>query len=547
LASSDFFLNSENVVSDEEIPALELEISHLGYAQGMTAKLLFIPILIVVLTACFTQYIDVDLNADPKVLRGAYSGSLEYDCLRSVDIAAWKPDGSGVLVAELGAYPAGDSTLSLWTPGTAAKTREFKINGRVESVVWHGTLNQFTLVYDRNKVERFDAGTGDRLEQFLLPQSAGSVWEISPDGRTVLSQLSEYQPNKEGVLQAWDISTGTQIWTKNLGFILDSGSSYPKQLIDGGLMFNADGSKLAFLRPGNTFSNGDALTLNPSTGAVLTTSPGIMGFEGFAWRGADLLVAQSGTSPSTVVSRFSGTDGAKLGEVTLEKPSSSLSFSPDGRFGFSSYVSSNATGRSITGRIWNLETGAVVRDIELERRVLIFPNGGSGGGTGAVYGFSPDNKTLLLAGTRETCGLNAVNLETGNISLSVPLDTPSNRDVGFTFQANYKDDSTYTVTGSGSGALEGYSINGTGYGGDCTQAPGGALVCERYVKPQTSPGFPSNGRASLTLTKSPAPALNLEIVTLLPPDLVGSPDNTKYGQLEQDKKVYWLTIKPVAK
>ena len=513
----------------------------------MTTKLLFIPVLILVLTGCFRQYIDVRLDADPKVLRGAYTGTLEYDCVRSVNIVAWKPDGSSLLIAPSSDSVANNLVVSLWMPGAASKIREFDIARRVTAIIWHPTLNQFSVLSDLSTLEHFDASTGGSLGKFSLPASAGSVIAISPDGQTVLSQLREYTPNKEEVLQAWNITTKTQLWTKNLGFVSSgNGASYPAQLINGSLVFNADGSRLAFLRPGNAYGSGDALTLNPVTGAVLTTTPNITSFGGFGWRGADLLIAQSGASNSTVISRFSGTDGAKLGAVTLEKSGYGLRFSADGRIGFS-FAPSGDNPQSRVGRIWNLESGAVVRDFELEEQFIQDPYGGTQRSPTTAYNFSPDNKTLLLSGSRKTCGLNALSLETGSSTLAVPLDTPESRDVSFDFQASYLDESRYSLSGTAGGALEGYAVSGTGYGGDCMTASGGSIVCERYVRPQTSVLPASFGRAFLTLQKPGTPSINLEIEGVYP---FASPEKAvseRYGQFQQDKKTYALTIKPIAK
>ena len=490
----------------------------------MSKKLLFLASITVALIACRVEYLDVDFTTDPVVLRGSYAGTLEYDCLRRVSVAAWSPDGSRLVTGSF-------KTLTLWNAAARTVVKASSPYNDVQSIVWNALRNEFTALYaNRAILERFDGATGASLgARVELPAAAGQVLMLSGDGRTALTQQNSFDENSDGVLQAWDITAIKLLWTKNIGRIAYTGSTatYPVRLNPASIAFNVDGSKIAFARDTET------LVVTSASGATLTTLPRS---GNIAWRGANVALIEIGAVPKAVT--YNAQTGAKLAEVALSGRLDTVRFSSDGQFLAALIAPSDYL--SFTLRVWNLETGAVMRDsplppVEQSSYGYAQPE--------AVYGFTPDNAAVLLGGTRQSCALETLNLQTGARGSAFAVSTPDVQNVGFNFQAGFSSATNYTVTGSVIGAaLDGYTISGTGYGGDCgVKTPGGPLTCDRWVQPQMSPPRPMYGRANLELTKPNTPNLSLEVYPLLP----SAPDGTRWGAVRLNEKNFVLRINPV--
>ena len=495
--------------------------------DNMSKKLLLLAAITVALIACRVEYIDVDFTTDPVVLRGPYAGTLEYDCLRQVSVAAWSPDGSRLATGS-------PKTLTLWNAATRTVVKISNPYSDLQNIVWNATKNEFTVLYaNRATLERFDGATGARLgARVELPASAGQLLALSGDGRTALTQKNSYDANTDGLLQAWDVTTAQQLWTKNIGRVTypNSATTYAVGLNPASIAFNPDGSRVAFVRDTET------LIVALNSGATVTTIPRLSALTGgIAWRGANVALIENDAVSKAVT--YDAQTGAKLAEVALSERVNAPRFSNDGQFLAALITSSNYL--SFTLRVWNLETGAVVRDSPLppvEQSLYGYTQ------PEPVYGFTPNNAAVLLGGTRQSCALDTLNLQIGARAAAFVLDTPELRNLSFTFQPTFSSESSYTVTGSVVGApLDGYTISGTGYGGDCNTAIGGPTICDRWVQPQMSPPRPMYGRANLELTKPNAPNLKLEVYPLFP----SAPDSTRWGAVMVDDKNYMLRINSV--
>jgi hypothetical protein len=492
------------------------------------------------LTSCPRfEPVDVNFDTDPRVLRGAYIGKLEYDCLRRASIVAWKPDGSKAAMVEGHSFGQ-NPRLSVWTANPPKKILEMSLSGIPRLVVWNATLDQLSVASSyETTVERFDASTGTRLGKASLPDGVGEVVALSPDGRTILTQRSIYENNTDGVVQAWEGSTGALLWSKNLGREPSAAYNETRPVLVRAVTFDASGSRLAF-------AYRDTLQiLKPTDGSLLASSTQA-NVTALHWKGEALSVAYY-KAPNFLVARLDGSSLNKLREVTLAQGLTPQAFSADGNRAAATmplYDTTPANKQVV--RVWNLETGAVEREWTLELRST--PRMGSEV-PAQIHGFTPDNTSVLLDGTTRTCSLETTNVGTGATQAAFTFDTPEVGDVEFVFQSVYENETRYTLIGSVSGfLLGGYAISGSGFGGDCyPKTIGGPTTCDRWVRPQTSLLPPNFGRASLALTKAGAPDVRLEISPSLTWVGVPPPLESRYGLFVLGQKQYWVNITPATR
>jgi WD40 repeat protein len=392
------------------------------------------------LALCACMRTPVNINTDPSILRGAWVGTLNHPCQPGISDLAWSPDGS--LIATAG------TELALWNATNGTRVRTIAGLNVYERYELHWSADGKRLAVLRFtspgvRVQIFDPANGamigardfalnfqavtlsDDLETLIGVVNATPIGQVRP-------QTSPPPPPLLPVrIVLWSVSTGLEKRSIALGAVSVND-----------LALNGDATRFAVGVNDATIKLFDA-TDTPRDLAV--------GSDNVISR---LLWNAAGTRLSALLigklRTWNAADGAVVRDLDIgTNYGYALTISPDEkRFAI--------TRDPQTLELWNLSAGAKISSTALTNPYL--------GGLSAVR-FNPASSQLGFI-EQNVCDLRVLNASDGSSATSVTVDQVESKTITVDFQAQFKDEYSYTITGTATVQGEpAYTVKGEGYVG----------------------------------------------------------------------------------
>ena len=404
---------------------------------------------VALLSACWTKAVEVDFATAPEVLRGTWTGKLEYACQNKMVEFGWTPDSARILALNRSPLPA----TQFWdvATGTSSPSALPPLSSGFVFSADGATI----VVPSKDEVRVYSTNTGTLQKTVSLP---AAKYGQSMAFNVALTQVAvvpdaAFRSGTNVKLNLHSLTDGALIRGFDTGFKDDVST----------LRWSPDGLKLAavgYTQRGSSGYSDPFVRVWTTDGTLVLDKPIQNKTSALEFSPDSLTVAVGGQ----LVNHYRLSDGVLVNNygTATDAVSSALSFSPNGQ------RLAVARGLSSTQRrteLWNTVSGTKVWSLDFGERLSLSPNG-----------------LLLAVQDYQQCGLVLVSPDTGAIEKAFTTDTADSRTVTMNLTATYDSESWYSIAGTVQiQGLADMTVQGSGFAG------GGRI----YVKPQAAPLPPS--------------------------------------------------------
>ncbi len=383
-------------------------------------KRIMLCVALVFLAGCWRFSTDVSFTTDSRVLRGTWTGTLEKQCENVTSFATFSPDGTRF-------FTTNAKDLEIFATADGTKQGSFTVQNRTSPIIW--SADNSGLVYIRTStnlgLERVTVNpiTGaDVTVSPLTGEFSGSLYAYSQD-LTRVALVNSSSINGVTRINQYDLLTGNLLKSVALPNITPT---Y--------LTLSQDGTKVAY--GASLASKTQVFVLDFATEIIIKVfeeSVSSLTLRFFGTNQLRLTYTQYGNAVTpTIIKRINLTTLATQDTSIPLYGGYQIRESSDGtRIGY-------FIGKTLI--VKNLETGAIVSQIELETTSNYSPIVLSSNDSGTIW---------LVSGTRVGCTLRIFDatqqvFTTNDISLT---DDDFQTAV-FTFVPTFQSSKRYTLTGT---------------------------------------------------------------------------------------------------